>query len=48
MKWWQKAAMANFGIVVAVSAASSLAIDLAKKANIQLIGFSRNGRFVRY
>ena len=44
----QKAAMANIATLVAVSAASTLAIDLAKAANIRLIGFSRNGRFVEY
>lgn len=44
----QKAAMAGIGIVVAVSAPTSLAIDIAKQAGITLVGFSRAERHVCY
>jgi formate dehydrogenase accessory protein FdhD len=44
----QKSAMANIGIVVAVSAATSMAVDIANSAGITLVGFSREGRHVAY
>lgn len=37
----QKAAAAGIGTLVAVGAASSLAIDLAARANVTLLGFAR-------
>jgi FdhD protein len=42
----QKAAMARFSALVAVGAASSLAIDLARRVHLRLLVFTRNGAFV--
>ena len=39
----QKAALARFGIVVAVSAPSSLAVSAADELGVALLGFTRNG-----
>jgi len=44
----QKSAMVNIGIVVAVSAPTSMAIDIANQAGITLVGFSRLNRHVGY
>ncbi len=44
----QKAWAAGFGSIVAVSAPSALAVDIAKAANIQLAGFARGGRLRLY
>lgn len=44
----QKALFARIPIVAAVSAASTLAVDLAEEGNITLIGFMRENRMVVY
>jgi len=44
----QKSAMVNIGIVVAVSAPTSMAIDIANQAGITLVGFTRQNRHVGY
>ena len=43
-----KASRAGITLLVAVSAPTALAIDLAKQANITLVGFARNGRHTIY
>lgn len=44
----QKAVMAGFSGLIAVSAASSLAVDLARESGLALTGFTRPGRFNLY
>lgn len=44
----QKAAVAKIPVVTSISAASSMAIELAEQANITLAAFVRNGGFTLY
>jgi FdhD protein len=44
----QKAVMARIPVVASVSAASSLAIDLAEKCGVALAAFARGGKFNLY
>ena len=43
-----KAAMAGIGVLAAVSAPTSMAIETAKTANLKLIAFASNGRHALY
>lgn len=44
----QKAVMAGFSALIAVSAPSSLAVDLARESGLTLIAFTRDNRFTLY
>ena len=47
-KLFRKALFARIPIIVAVSAASTLAVDLAEEGNLTLIGFMREQRMAVY
>lgn len=44
----QKAVLAGFSGLVAVSAATSLAVDMARESGLLLTGFTRDDRFNLY
>ncbi|MBW8182990.1 formate dehydrogenase accessory sulfurtransferase FdhD [Shewanella nanhaiensis] len=44
----QKAAIANISIIFAISSATSLAIEIANRSNITLVGFCRENRVTIY
>lgn len=44
----QKTAMINASVLVAVSAATTMAIDVARQVGVTLIGFARENRHVNY
>ncbi len=44
----QKAAWSGFPIVVAVSAPTALAVAIAERANVTLLGLARDGQYVAY
>jgi len=44
----QKAAVARIAIIVAVSAPTSLAIEIAEEGGLSLVGFARDNRHVCY
>jgi FdhD protein len=44
----QKAAVAGISLICGVSAASSLAVDLAEEFGMTVIGFLRDGGFTIY
>ena len=44
----QKALMSNIGVLIGVGAPTSLAIDLAKRFNMTLIGFVKKNSFNIY
>jgi len=44
----QKTAMINASVLVAVSAATTMAMDVARQAGVTLIGFARKNRHVTY
>jgi FdhD protein len=44
----QKTAMCGIEILFAVSAATSLAVDVAERCNLTLVGFSKPGRATVY
>ena len=44
----QKALMSNIGVIIGVGAPTSLAIDLANKFDMTLIGFVKEGSFNIY
>jgi FdhD protein len=44
----QKAAVAGISLICGVSAASSLAVDLAEEFGMTVVGFLRDGGFTLY
>jgi FdhD protein len=44
----QKAAIMNVGVIAAISAPTSFAVELAERAGVTLIGFMRDRSYVIY
>ena len=48
MRWCRKSAMCGVEILFAVSAATTLAVEVAERCNLTLVGFCKPGRATIY